>query len=122
LANPNLTLDSHLPFTIRGCRSDRGIQDGEILVIGDLLFTVMHTPGHSPGSICLYSEQQHVLFTGDTLMAGEVGRTNLPGGNAQALAESLARLGKLPSETRVFPGHGRPTTIAAESWIFQLTA
>ena len=120
LANPNLTLETESAYKVRGCRADRGLTDGEVVEVGQLEFSVMHTPGHSPGSICLYEASQGAVFTGDLLLAGEVGRTDLPGGNAQAIAESLRRLGTLPPSTKVFPAHGKPTTIALESWIFEL--
>ena len=120
LANPNLTLEPNSPFKVQGCRADRGLSDGEILQVGRLEFSVLHTPGHSPGSICLYEEAKQAIFTGDTLLAGKVGNTDAPGGNTQMLAESLRRLGSLPPATQVFPAHGQTTTIALESWIFEL--
>ena len=77
-------------------------------------FTVMATPGHTPGSVCYYSASHKVLFSGDTLFAGSIGRSDLLGGNAQVLRQSLLRLKELPEETQVFPGHGPSTTIAEE--------
>ena len=74
----------------------------------------MHTPGHSPGSICLYAEAEHVLISGDTLMKGTIGSTNLPGGRKKAIARSVEKLLGLPAETVVYPGHGDHTTIADE--------
>ena len=79
-----------------------------------LRFEVIETPGHTPGGVCLYLPDQRTLFSGDTLFSGAVGRTDLAGGNGQALAGSLAKLAALPGEIRVHPGHGRPTTIAEE--------
>jgi len=75
-------------------------------------FTVLHTPGHSPGSICLLGED--VLFSGDTLFAGGIGRVDLPGGNPRAMMASLTRLVELDSELTVYPGHGPATTIGEE--------
>jgi glyoxylase-like metal-dependent hydrolase (beta-lactamase superfamily II) len=75
---------------------------------------VLHTPGHSPGGICLHLPREQVIFTGDTLFAGSCGRTDLPGGNSRTLNQSLARLADLPPETRIFPGHGPDSTIAHE--------
>ncbi len=81
-----------------------------------LPFTVIETPGHSPGGVCFYFAGAGVLFSGDTLFQGSVGRTDLPGGDAAALQCSLARLlRELPPETRVLPGHGPETTMAAEA-------
>jgi hydroxyacylglutathione hydrolase len=80
------------------------LKEGE-LRLGDLRFTVIPTPGHSPGSICLYHKKEKVLISGDTLFYLGVGRTDLPGGNMEHLAESIARLAKLDIEY-VLPGHG----------------
>ena len=77
-------------------------------------FEVLHTPGHTPGGICLYDWQEKVLFSGDTLFQGSYGRTDFPGGDMGQLRESLMRLLGLPGESRVFPGHGAETTIEAE--------
>ena len=77
--------------------------------------TVLHTPGHTPGSICLYMPQAELLLAGDTLFAGSVGRTDLPGGDTQTLLRSIREnLLVLPEGTRVIPGHGPETTIARE--------
>lgn len=84
----------------------------EGLTIGE--WKVLHTPGHSPGSVSLYRETDGTLVSGDTLFRSGYGRTDGPGGNDEALAESLRRLLALPPETRVFPGHGSGTTIGAE--------
>ena len=77
-------------------------------------YTVMSTPGHSPGSVCLHFPDEGVLFAGDTLFAGSVGRTDLPGGNSRLLTTSLGVLARLPEETVVYPGHGPRTTIGQE--------
>ena len=87
-------------------------EDDEVRA-GDLSLRVLHTPGHTPGSICLYASGH--LFSGDTLMAGSVGRTDFPGGDPRALAVSIAtKLAGLPDDTKVHPGHGEPTTIGRE--------
>lgn len=77
-------------------------------------FTVLATPGHTPGSVCYYSASLKVLFSGDTLFAKSIGRSDLLGGNAQVLRQSLLRLKELPDDTLVLPGHGPRTTIAEE--------
>ena len=77
-------------------------------------FTVIPTPGHTPGSVCLYFPEDKILLSGDTLFQMGYGRTDLPGGNIGQLIASLERLFALPPDVRVYPGHGDPTTIAAE--------
>ena len=91
----------------------RLINDGDDINIGDLRFLVLHTPGHTPGGICLLG--QGVVFTGDTLFNHSVGRADLPGGSYKQLLNSLhIKLMVLPDETLVYPGHGPGTTISAE--------
>ena len=80
--------------------------------IADLTFTVLHTPGHTPGSVCLIC--QDAMFSGDTLFAGSCGRTDLPGGDWATIQCSLAKLRDLPGDYRVFPGHGESTTLTQE--------
>jgi glyoxylase-like metal-dependent hydrolase (beta-lactamase superfamily II) len=88
-----------------------------LLSDGDALgsFTVMHLPGHSPGSIALYNEAEKNLFSGDTLFRGGVGRTDLPGGDEAALYQSLRRLCAMDGDINVYPGHGPMTTIGREA-------
>jgi glyoxylase-like metal-dependent hydrolase (beta-lactamase superfamily II) len=88
------------------------VEEGEIIKIGGVGFKVFHSPGHSPGGICLYGEG--VVVTGDTLFAGSVGRTDFYGGDMNKLKESFKRLMTLPEDTRVLPGHGPETTIGYE--------
>jgi glyoxylase-like metal-dependent hydrolase (beta-lactamase superfamily II) len=92
---------------------DRLLTDGEKISVGRSVLQVIHSPGHSPGSVCFYTD--HLLFAGDTLFSGGVGRTDLPGGSWKDLAHSLkARVMTLPDETVVLPGHGPKTTIGEE--------
>ncbi len=89
------------------------LNDGESLSLGELRIQVMHTPGHSPGGVCLYIEDH--LFVGDTLFAGSIGRTDLPGGDYSLLISSIREnLLPLPDATKVYPGHGPITTIGNE--------
>ncbi|HEY4768842.1 MAG TPA: MBL fold metallo-hydrolase, partial [Candidatus Limnocylindria bacterium] len=91
------------------------LRDGEQLRVGDLVWDVLHLPGHSEGSVCLYEERHALLLSGDVLFAGSYGRTDLPGGDDAAMVASLARLAReLPPGIRVLPGHGPETTLAAE--------
>jgi len=100
------------PFAIENLKSPYGASRSE--EISNLNFEIINTPGHTPGSICLYFPEEKVLFSGDTLFRMGYGRTDLPGGNMSQLITSLDHLFTLPSDTRVFPGHGDFTTISAE--------
>ena len=92
---------------------DRLLDQGDTFEVGELTFKVFHVPGHSPGGICLLSEGH--LFVGDVLFAGSIGRTDLPGGDFDALVEGVReQLFNLPNETIVHPGHGPDTTIGQE--------
>ena len=86
--------------------------EGDILQLADLTFQVLHTPGHTPGCVCLLVENH--LFCGDTLFAGSCGRTDLPGGNMATILKSLARLRTLDDTISIHPGHGGGSTMAAE--------
>ena len=77
---------------------------------------ILHTPGHTKGSVCFYFPQEKVLFSGDTLFYRGYGRTDLPGGDMQQLIASLRHLNTLPSDVVVYPGHGETTTIGNEKW------
>ena len=91
---------------------DRFLEDGDYLEVGGLRLKVIHTPGHSPGGICLYGEG--VVITGDTLFLGSIGRTDFYGGNHGLIMKSLGKLASLPPETIVLPGHGPSSTIGEE--------
>ena len=94
---------------------DEGLSEGRVLKIGSLPATVVHTPGHTEGSICLYIAGEKKLIAGDTLFAGSIGRTDLPGGSFEQIIRSLHnRVLALPDETEVTPGHGPKTTIGEE--------
>ena len=94
---------------------DHYIEDGQVLEVGGLKLEARYTPGHAPGHLAFYAESEAVVFAGDALFAGSVGRTDLFGGNMEVLMRSInERLMTLPDETQVFPGHGPQTTIADE--------
>jgi hydroxyacylglutathione hydrolase len=94
---------------------DDTLDDGKLIAIAGLSGSILHTPGHTEGSVCLYLPTQTLLLAGDTLFAGSVGRTDLPGGNMQKLLTSIHdRLLSLPDEVTVIPGHGPRTTIGSE--------
>jgi len=93
---------------------DGFLKEGDKIKIGKIKFKVISTPGHSPAGIALYCQQEKILFSGDTLFAGSIGRTDLPGGSEKEMKKSLQKLLKLPEETLVLPGHGEKTTIGRE--------
>lgn len=97
---------------LRAPDPDHLLEEGEEIRIGELSFIVLHTPGHTPGGICLLG--QGIVFTGDTLFNLGIGRTDLPGGDYSLLLSSLKKLFTLPAETIVYPGHGPQTTIGYE--------
>lgn len=86
--------------------------DGDVVKVGNIDVQVLHTPGHTPGGVCLMAGD--VLFTGDTLFQGSMGRTDLPGGSYEEIMASLARLAKLPGDFHVLPGHMGGSTLEAE--------
>ena len=86
--------------------------EGDVLKLAGLEIRVLHTPGHTPGSVCLQVED--TIFAGDTLFAGSIGRTDFPGGSMAQMRQSLARLMEMPENYRVLPGHGAETTLFAE--------
>ena len=92
------------------------VADGQVLHLGGVDWKVITTPGHSEGSVCYYCEAWGVLLSGDTLFAGSIGRSDLPGGDYDELMKSLMdKVLPLPGDTDVLPGHGHPTTIAREA-------
>lgn len=93
-------------------RIDFTFEDGEVLDLCGMRFTVIATPGHTPGGVCFLAED--ALFTGDTLFCESVGRTDFPGGSAAQLRESVRRLFALPGDLPVYPGHDEPTSLAHE--------
>ncbi len=90
------------------------LRTGTPYTYAGLTFTVLETPGHTPGGVCIHFESINTLITGDTLFAGSVGRTDLQGGNSRTLAASLKKLQALPDATRILPGHGPASTIGQE--------
>ena len=89
--------------------------DGDVLPFGQCALQVIATPGHTPGGVCFYAEPQHLLFSGDSLFHGAIGRCDLPGGDEPTLITALQqRVLSLPDEVVVYPGHGEPTTVGEE--------
>ena len=90
------------------------LSDKEKIQFGNHTLEVMETPGHSPGSVVFYCEEENVLFTGDTLFQMTIGRTDLEGGSMMQIIQSLRIIAQLPDNTKVYPGHGYTTTIGYE--------
>ncbi len=95
------------------------LQDGDMVTLGEDSWEVLHTPGHTPGSICLWDRKNNVMFSGDMLFFRGIGSVAFVLGNAQQMRESCARLSVLPAGIKVFPGHGPTTTLDAERAMLQ---
>jgi hydroxyacylglutathione hydrolase len=94
------------------------LAEGGLIRFGEIRLTVLHTPGHTEGSVCLMADDEELLYSGDTLFAAGWGRVDLPGGDPDAMVDSIARLTSLGDRTAVFPGHGAATTIGRErAWM-----
>ena len=111
IGHPLNQLPPEYPNTgsLKGLRSLRGLRSVEGLEV-----EIIETPGHTPGGVCYYFPKDKLLLSGDTLFAGSVGRTDLPGGDMATLMDSLQKLTALPDDTLVIPGHGMHTRIALE--------
>lgn len=109
----NLSLMEGIRFSTEP--ADVLLEEGDVVEQAGIKLQVLHTPGHTPGGICLYSEDEGIVFSGDTLFCAGVGRTDFPGGNMARLLKSIReKLFILPDETVVYPGHGPVTTISQE--------
>ncbi|MDD6191228.1 MAG: MBL fold metallo-hydrolase [Firmicutes bacterium] len=108
----NVSFDFGSPVELR---ADIWVKDGESLKVGNTELKFIHTPGHSPGGMCIYVESDNVLFCGDTLFQRSIGRTDFPGGSFEVLKKSIhEKLWVLPDETSVYPGHMGATSIGYE--------
>ena len=114
LENPYVNFSALMGAEI-SIKPDKVLRDGDIIPIGDCALKVLHTPGHTPGGVCYYDEAGKILFSGDALFLGSIGRTDFPNGNYQELIMSInIKLMKLPDDVKVFPGHGDYTEIGYE--------
>jgi hydroxyacylglutathione hydrolase len=117
----DLTLESAartwgLPISVKPYEIDESLDITRPLILAGVEFSLAHVPGHSPDSVTFYSSEHAVVFSGDTLFAGSIGRTDLPQGSTTQLLDGIARsLMTLPGDTRVFPGHGPSTRIDTEA-------
>lgn len=100
------------PYEYTGILNE--VEDGDVINVGDLSFCVLHTPGHTDGCACYINDEEKVIFSGDVLFEGSIGRTDFPGGNMTTMRESLKKLMEFEDSYRVYPGHGSSTTIGDE--------
>jgi len=107
----------YLPQLPPPSKADVVLKEASVVKVGSVELRVLHTPGHTEGSVCFHVPGTGYLFTGDTLLRGTFGTTSGAGASPAFLFRSLQRLWGLPPETKVFPGHGPPTTLADETWI-----
>ena len=115
LGDPAKNLSSTAGMNVTADDADKLLTDGQELDFEGISFRVINTPGHSPGGICLYQADSGVLFSGDTLFQGSVGRYDFPTSNGEDLFKSIKqKLMPLPDATKVFPGHGEATTVGQE--------
>jgi len=115
LTSPELNLSATFLMGISSPEADEILRPGDELNLGQLQWQVLDTAGHTPGGVSFYCPSAGVVLTGDALFAGSIGRTDIPCGDAELLVENIRKnLLTLPGETRVYPGHGPATTIAAE--------
>lgn len=102
------------PFDIPPSVPAVELAEGGVVAFGSIRLEVLHTPGHTEGSVCLLSRDEGILLSGDTLFAGGWGRVDLPGGSAEQMVDSIGRLAGLEDGLQVLPGHGQSTTIRSE--------
>ncbi|MBI1368029.1 MAG: MBL fold metallo-hydrolase [Planctomycetes bacterium] len=115
LTDAELNLSAGFGFPIVAPAADRLLHHGDTLSLADLTFEIRHTPGHSPGGICLHQPDHQLAFTGDTLFRDSIGRYDFPTSDPQALMRSIhEQLLTLPDETKIYPGHMQSTTIGRE--------
>ncbi len=115
LAEPGANLSAMTGGSFKAAPADVMLEDGGVVEQAEVTLEVLHTPGHTPGGICLYERAEEVVFTDDALFAGSIGRTDFPGGSTKQLLKSVReKLLTLPDQTIVYPGHGPASTIGRE--------
>lgn len=115
LADEDLSLGCEiLPGAQKPVTADITVENGDILTLGSLEIEVMHTPGHTKGSVCYYIRSENTIFTGDTLFCLTVGRTDFEGGSEEEMYDSILRLYNMQGDYDIFPGHNRSTTMKYE--------
>ena len=119
LQDRNITLTDYIGMHQVELEADSRVDDGDLIHIGEIEFTVIHTPGHTKGSTCLYCKQEKMLFSGDTIFHGTWGRTDLPTGSFEEMIHSISyKLMVLPDDVIIYPGHGKSTMVREEEPIY----
>ena len=119
LKNPAVTLNYYIGINDIELEADSRVDDGDTIHIGEIEFKIIHTPGHTNGSTCLYCDEYKMLFSGDTLFRDSWGRTDLPTGSLEDIMNSITKkLLILPGETICYPGHGKVTMLEEEAPIY----
>lgn len=119
LNDSNINLNPYMGLEQIELEADSRLDDGDLLHLGNMEFKIIHTPGHTAGGICIYSEKEKLIFTGDTLFKGTWGRADLPTSDFESIINSISnKLMKLPDDIIVYPGHGNSTMIGEEKIIY----
>ncbi len=114
LNDDRLSLSAYFGAPFYPCVADEELKNGDVISVGNLNFNIISAPGHTVGGVLYYEKEQGVLFTGDTLFKGSIGRTDFPGGSSIVLMNTLEKIKNLPDECVVYSGHGEKTTIKHE--------
>jgi len=119
LRDPGVNLADYVGLGTVIIEADSRLNDNDLIHIGDIEFKVIHTPGHTKGGICLYQEDEKILFSGDTIFRGTWGRTDLPTSSFEDIIKSITeRIMILPEDTIIYPGHGKSTMVKEEEPIY----
>ena len=119
LKNTNINLSTHIGLEPIKLQEDSRLNDGDLIHVGEIEFQIIHTPGHTCGSISVYCKEENMIFTGDTLFRGSWGRIDLPTSSLEDIISSITnKLVTLPANTIVYPGHGKSTIIGEEKPIY----
>lgn len=120
LYDDSVNLSSYIGIGQIKVKNALRVDDGDILHVGNILFKVIHTPGHTKGGSCLYCEKENLIFSGDTIFRGTWGRTDLPTGSLNNIIDSITnKILSLPDKTIIYPGHGKSTMIKEERPIYE---
>ena len=120
LCDDSINLSSYIGIGQIKIKNALRVDDGDSLHVGNILFKVIHTPGHTKGGSCLYCEEENLIFSGDTMFRGTWGRTDLPTGSLNDIIDSITnKILNLPDKTIIYPGHGKSTMIMEERPIYE---